>query len=328
MLNLKKLSMLILALATFGLLPLYTQAQETDVSPQEFERLIENAFKVDFRTYVIEQLGLNEDEITRFTPIYLAYMDERADLADERQQLMEEYANEMRESNNNNEKEETADFIENYWEVNINEMELRKDYFDRMEDAISYKDAMAFFLLEEDLSRSLNRVQMQRLVPAVTIIDLPENGMSDNNSSYIDFNIDGKVALDHHFTHQGLTQLVSAADAIARAKNINIPQWEQQKQQILHAADQITQHWRSTDHADKTREAFLMTANVFQTLQQRGNFTALSYEASQLADAARRIDPSVNMTQQSEKVRDYFLRAESLVNTMANRADLDGLSSR
>lgn len=338
MLNYRNLSLLILLLFGFGFSSL--QAQEQDVSAETYERLIENAFKVDFRSYAINRLGLNEAEITAFTPLYMEYMDERADLADKRARLIEEHAEEMSESNSaENKGQETADFVENYWEVDINEMELRKDYFDRMEDAISYEKAMAFFLLEEDLARSLSRVQLQRVVPAVSIIDLPAEGMGStdpnrrNNKngqekSYLDFKIDGEVALDHEFTQRGLKKLVYAAEAIAQAKNIEVPNWKQQKQKILNAADEITRNWRSTEHADKTKKAFKMTAEVFQTLQQRGMFTELYYETNQLTDAASRIDPSVNMTNQPEAVRAYFQRAESLVNAMADRANLNSMSSR
>lgn len=174
MLNNKISLFLLLACLCFGLAPLAAQQQQQqrDVTVEEYERLIQNTFQVNFRTYVVEQLGLNSEQITRFTPLYMEYMDRRADLADKRARLVEEHKDEMSEDDSmEDENEETADFIENYWEVDIAEMELRKDYFDRMEDVISYENAMAFFMLEEDVSRSLRQAQMSAIMPMIIITE-------------------------------------------------------------------------------------------------------------------------------------------------------------
>lgn len=174
MLNNRKVIYLFLLLCLGFTSPLVAQQQDNqrDVTAEEYERLIENTFKVNFRSYVVEQLGLNSEQITDFTPLYMEYMDRRADLADVRARLVEEHKDEMAEDDSvNDENEETADFIENYWEVDIDEMELRKDYFDRMEDVISYENAMAFFLLEEDISRSLRQAQISRMMPMLIITE-------------------------------------------------------------------------------------------------------------------------------------------------------------
>lgn len=373
MLNIKTLS-LILLLVAFGLTSLPAQVNPTtanrDVTAEDYERMIENLFKVQFRSFVIEKLGLNEEQTTRFTPIYLEYMEAKANLADKRMRLVESYQEEMKEDDSTeDEKEETADFIENYWEVDIDAMELRKDYFDRLEDAISYRNAMQFFLMEESIDRMFVRADLTKLVPNAKLLQMPKNQsdrmagqdkqmnnnrMPINRSDDTQMNnqrqtttqprttapsgatadylhIDGTVDLSHSHTRDGLYKLVEAAEAIASAKNITVNNWASTKQNILQKADYITKNWRSLDHADRTKEAFMSLNDVYSDIHQKGNFTGVDNYLNNMKDATGSIDVDVWFTRQPQHFKRYFENAEMLVNEMARQANLSNtgtMSSR
>lgn len=374
MLNFRTLP-LILLLVAFGLTALPAQVNpataERDISAQDYERMIENLFKVQFRAFVIEKLGLSEEQTERFTPIYLEYMEAKANLAGKRMNLVEEYQEEMREDDSpEDEKEETADFIENYWEVDIDEMELRKDYFDRLEDAISYRNAMQFFLMEDQINRMMRRQDLTQVVPNVKMIPLPgsqqqnnmaetkpqapsmpndrmpinrtDDGMNNqrNNANtgtqprsttgkYI--TIDGTIDYSHSHTRDALNKLANAAEALATARNISIDNWASTKQQILQKADHITKNWRALDHADRTKEAFMLLNDTYTDIHQKGNFTGVESYLQAMKSATSAIDVDVWFTRQPEHFKRYFENAEMLVNEMANQANLSStgtMSSR
>jgi hypothetical protein len=104
---------LLIALAFVMGLSTSTYGQsEKDITAEQYERMIENAFEVDLRKVAIQSLDLNEEEITAFTPVYMKYMNEKADLIDRRMKRVEAYEKEMAEDDRAaDEARESARFV-------------------------------------------------------------------------------------------------------------------------------------------------------------------------------------------------------------------------
>ena len=313
-------------LLCMGLLtPALSQQTNENVTAEDYERLIENTFQVDFRALAIKSLDLTTEETKAFTPIYMDYMNAKSELMEKRSNLIAEHRDEMSENNSAaSEADEVADFIENYWETDIAEMELRKDYFDKLEDVIPNQKALKFFLLEDAVRKRLQRMELVEVMPVLLEVQLPELDATQGVSAYNQWmiNIKGNVSLDHQYTHQGLTKLVNAAQQLVQAEKLTIADWMTKKQNILQLADKLTQDPKAVSHANTTRDAFVMTADLFQSIQQQANFAGTQPLVDNLKTAARQIQPSVQLTNQSAKVRSFFETAERLVNTMAERAEL------
>lgn len=161
--------------AFFIALTPFAEAQQastrSDFSAAEQERLLENQYIMDFRKAAYESMMLTEEEIERFDPLYRNYMSRKMDILDERFRLMNNYRaglNEDKQEQKSQDRDElTADFIENYWETKIDEMQLKKNYFDRFENVVSNADAITFFMLEEQLQSEMEEASLIEIVPVM-----------------------------------------------------------------------------------------------------------------------------------------------------------------
>ena len=314
-----------LALTTTSFGQKATTTTTKSPTASDYERIIAANYEVEFRKLAIETLDLTEKETEAFTPIYLAYMNEKSELMERRQKLVDEYKDEMAEDDTaEDEAEETADFIENYWEVDIAEMELRKDYFDKLEDKIPYDKAVTFFLLEEAVESDMQSMAVVNVIPTAIQVRRPYVAYRNQTDAYNTWmiNINGSVELDHAYTRNGLYKLVDAAAAIATSQNVTVTDMDMKAKEIKQLADGLQDNWRSTDHADKARKAFTMTADLMKSIQQKGNFTTLSTSVSDLEKAAKKIDPSVLMTEQADHIYNFFEQAQKVVNAMAKEAQM------
>lgn len=300
-----------------------TNRDQYQVTTEDYERLITAAFKVDFRAFAINRLDLSEEEIIAFTPIYMDYMAAKANILDQRANLVAEHREEMKEDNSeSSEDNEIADFIENYWETDIDAAELKKDYFDKLEDEIPYQKAVAFFALEDAVRNRIERMQLIDIIPmAYTVVAPVETyyvELDDYNQWALTIN--GKVALDHTYTNGGLTKLTKAVDAMASAEGIYIADWKDTKQNLMMWAEQLTENWKSGEHADMTRKAFMTLNEAFKSITDDPRFTGTKKWVNELDATARMIDPAVLMTNQADHVVNYFDQAQSLVNELARQA--------
>jgi hypothetical protein len=247
----------------------------------------------------------------------------KADILDQRANLVAEHREEMKEDNSpKSENNEIADFIENYWETEIAATELKKDYFDKLEDEIPYQKAMAFFSLEDAIRTRLQRMQMINVLPMSYTVVEPINTYYVELDDYNQWalNINGKVSLDHTYTHDGLTKLTKAVDAMASAEGIYVANWKEKKQKVMTWADKLTKNWKSGDHADMTRKAFMSLNEAFKAITDDERFTGTKQWVNKLDATARKIDPAVLMTNQADHVVTYFDQAQSLVNELARQA--------
>lgn len=164
---------------------LVTAQEKHTHNSNDFEAWVNNEFQFDFRKMVDRVLQLDEEQQDKFNRIYLDYLKDQVALAQKQNKLLDEYAEEMKEDDTQeDEAEETADFIEDYWEVSIDQSDLRKDYFDRLEDAIGWKKAFDFFLIENDVRRRLHSVRVYRIFPEVNEFYKGDGyGNADSDSS-------------------------------------------------------------------------------------------------------------------------------------------------
>jgi len=297
---------------------------DKEATAKDYERMIETTFKVEFRELVIETLELDEATIEEFTPLYLNYMESKAELIDERNQLIEEHKGEMSENQSKAQvDDETADFVENYWEIDIDEMQLKKDYFDQFEDIMTYRQAMQFFELEEGFRSRIARAQLIEYVPVLVELEpvyLSYEVEKGDFNNWKTINIDGEVSLDHNFTHDGLTKLLNYASAMVESEGITVPNFQEKKDKILSIADELRTSWTTGDHADMVRKAFNMTASLLGEIREDAGLDVSEEMVQQLEKAAKRINPAELMTAQEEAVYAFFDRAEMLINRLANKA--------
>ena len=86
-----------LALTTTSFGQKATTTTTKSPTASDYERIIAANYEVEFRKLAIETLDLTEKETEAFTPIYLAYMNEKSELMERRQKLVDEYKDEMAE---------------------------------------------------------------------------------------------------------------------------------------------------------------------------------------------------------------------------------------
>lgn len=322
------------------------QAQDKSNQPtlQDYERMLRNEYKMEFREFAIKTLELDKEQILGFDPLYMDYMSKKNKLVQKKFDLLEKFSEEVAEEESMEDKmDEKGDFMENYWEVEIEEMELRKDYFDRMEDEITPDKAFGFFMLEDIAEHGIQKKMVEkRYVPI--IIEVPGQSSSDNSkgnsvpnanpnmnkpidpkyktdidafSKWVQKN-SGKVALDHHYTHDGLKGMVTAVTALAKATNVSESKLNDSRNRIVQIAEQITKDPTSDKHADLVKEAFIKGAEMLKTVQEKSNITSSYYAVNQVEEAARKLDTKKLLTPQAEHVYAYFQKAQMAIDNMAN----------
>lgn len=324
-----------LALAAAFSIPTFAQQTTTNkvadrssnigASAEELETFVDSKIYVESRAQAIRALNLNEEQIEDFTPIHLDYTRAKSAIEDRRKKLVKEYNEEMAEDDTaKDEMNETGDFIENYWELDIAYMELKKDMFDRFEDVITPTKALEFFAMEDMITTRATRKLIMETVPTYGII-VPvsvsyERELNDYRN-WNSLNIDGKVGLSHDFTYNGLTKLLTVADKMVKSENINVTDFTNRKQSIMSKAEMLKSNWKSLKHADYAREAFTMTADLFNDIVMDSRFNTKKAEVSELRTIAESVKPEVKLTDQASTVYRFFNAAEDMVNGLVNQAN-------
>lgn len=296
--------------------------------PQEedFQRMMRNTYNVEMRAVSARALSLTADEIDGFTPVFMDYMKSKDRLTERRLSLVEEYRNEMAEDDTEkDETNETGDFIENYMEIDIAEMELKKDYFDVLEDEIGPMKALRFFELEDQFQNRVKRSMIMDMLPTMTIL-IPNYTTSydremNDYRNWNKINITGNVGVDHNFTYNGLEKLLTAAEAMSNSEGIDVNNFASRKEMVMSKAAQLKKDWKSLNHADLAREAFTATAGVLKDIATDSRFIVRGEWISKLEMQAKAIKPSVKLTDQASEVRAFFQTAELIVNDLVDQAN-------
>ncbi|HKK73796.1 MAG TPA: hypothetical protein VJ953_01880 [Saprospiraceae bacterium] len=163
----KKLLLTLLAMCGL-ILSVRAQAQDYTSTEEKYERYFESKMEMDFRKYAIQSLDLNSEEIEDFDPLFRKYMNKRVDLAENKVELAEIYRDELAEDDTmKDEAKETTRFIEDYWAESIDELDLKRQYFTRFADAVSYEKALKFFLLEDEIEYQILRQTLAEINPFI-----------------------------------------------------------------------------------------------------------------------------------------------------------------
>ncbi len=167
----KLLSVTLLLLFTLTTTFAQVSPKNPDATMEDYERFIDKKLEMNFRLSAMEAINLTSEEISAFNPVFDNYITAKDRLSDKKFKILEAYAEEMREESDADDRaEETSDLIEDYWEAEIAEMELKKDYYDRLEDKIPFQKAIDFFLYEETVE---NDMKYDILVPTMpTVINI------------------------------------------------------------------------------------------------------------------------------------------------------------
>ncbi|MEM9887036.1 MAG: hypothetical protein AAF849_14170 [Bacteroidota bacterium] len=161
---------------------------------EDYEQYFDAKLRMDYRNATIEALNLTKEETVAFDPVFKNYMRAKRNLTEKKLDLVEDFKAEIAEDDSfENEQEDRADFIEDYWELAIDEMKLRKDYFDILEDKIAVDKAARFFLWEESMDTRMQRTNMIEVFPIIIKLNDLE-GQSYNSNSEEQMNKKGKQA--------------------------------------------------------------------------------------------------------------------------------------
>lgn len=120
----------------------------------------------------------------------------------------------------------------------------------------------------------------------------------------------GEMGLHHEFSHEALTYLASATEAVASAYNVDA---SDNVSRVKTLADEITKDPYATDHADKIRMAALMITETMENVGDRGFGDSLDDEIEALRKEAQAINSKTLTLNQKEDVRSYFAAARTIL---------------
>lgn len=290
-----------------------------------YERMLKAKYNIELRKVAGEALELTEEQMSDFTPILMDYLRAKEDLMERRNKLVSKYKSEMKEDDTiKDEMNETGDFIENYWEADIAEMELKKDYFDRFEDAITPTKAIRFFTIEQMFQDRIQRTMLIERLPEMIFLEPVTYSYDVDIKDFAKWkkvNIDGKVGLDHEFTYTGLEKLLKAAESMVVAEGIFVPDFTAKKTAIMEKATMLKTDWKSTKHADHARDAFQHTAKVLAEIASNERFDVSDAWVTNLEAKANMIEDKTLLTDQASTVYSFFDTAEAIVNELVAQAN-------
>lgn len=294
----------------------------------KYQKMVRGQYEVDMRKLVFESLHLNEMEITKMDPLFTQYLSDKQKFTQRREMLVKEYAEEMKEDDTaKDEANETGDFVENYWETKIDEMELKKDYFDRFEDIIGSARSLELFNIEGMYANRIARMAMLKSLPNQPTIYLLEPVSYSYDRQVNDYNnwrrvnINGSVSVDHNYTYNGLSKLMMATEAMVDAEGISVMNFHDKKKEIMTLAGDMKKNWKSLDHADMARMAFTKTAGIITEIAKDSRFTVDQKWLSKLNDQAKMIKPNVKLTEQGPAVDMFFETASYVLNNLVDQAN-------
>ena len=123
---------------------------------------------------------------------------------------------------------------------------------------------------------------------------------------------DGKMTLDHEYSHNALTKLIDATQEMSSKAGFD------SKIDLDNArkyADEITKNPDATNHADNIKKASDMISTVLQKLQQ-SKFPDLKSEADKVKMSSDAINVKELALNQKEKIKGFFDNAADLLDKM------------
>jgi len=333
--------LLILLALTIGGAPVIHAQEMASVSKSDYERMMEKRLEVNFRNYAIKTLSLSETETNAFDDIFFEYMNDKDDIIDTKYSLLDEYVASAK-TNDELDDETTADFIENYWESEIDEMQIEKDYFDRLEDEIGVKKATNFFLLEDAVQNRLKNSMYAKNMPLLIEIERfsvfddgkKKKWMEKQDStpkrkntaqsmktkaavrSYVEWAKSSdpkKVAYSNDYVGTGIKALAGATLAVYDASDWEVDNMKVRIDNLMRIADQLSETDVTTEKADIATVAFKDAASIFYDLQINNDLGYVEIETEELGRLANDVFSTQLLEDQADDVYSFFKQAASVL---------------
>lgn len=188
-------------------------------------------------------------------------MNEKVDLIDCCMKWVEVYEKEMVEDDCVvDEVCESVWFVKDYWGIDIDEFQLKNEYYDKFVDVIIYDEVVCFFDIEEFFCSCMvcvvlvNVVLMMIYFEFIMIVYKIEKEFFDNWKS---INIDGEVGFDYIFIYDGLIKLMDYVDVMVIIEGIEVDNFEQCKFDILNIVDKLIKNWIFIKYVDWIKKVFM-----------------------------------------------------------------------
>lgn len=330
-----KLSFIIMILLGSMTFAFAQETKKSDATQEDYEKLIENSLDVQFRNYAIETMGLNAEDTEAFDPIYRDYMRDKGKLIEKKYKMIDEYKEEMAEDDRRkDELNETGEFIEDFWQIDIDMAQMRNNYYDKLENKIGPFKAMEFFLIEQSAENRMQTIRLVEVMPMLSYFDYSNARNAKSNSkawssydkeykTYRNWTMknDGNMSLSHDYTHNGIDQLAKTIYALSQANGINAEQMKSQKQSAMKMADRLQHNPKSTDHADIARKTFLNLATMLEKVQQSNGTSSTKDSVMKVKEAAKAIDADQLLTKQGSEVSNFFSAAEKALSQFSETSE-------
>lgn len=146
------------------------------------------------------------------------------------------------------------------------------------------------------------------------------NTMAQPVSSYVEWCSNmpqNEMGLDHEFTRNGLESMANALAAVAeKVPSVNQQQVNQKLIRMRENAGTITENWESTFHANKIKQAFQASTDVFEALQQ-SSFPDLQSDVQEIRQMVNQMDTKTLTLNQKNKVKDVFRLSADVLQKMS-----------
>ncbi|OAV42794.1 hypothetical protein [Lewinella sp. 4G2] len=125
--------------------------------------------------------------------------------------------------------------------------------------------------------------------------------------------MEGEMGLDHEFSHNAITYLAEATEAIADAYDVNLTDNTERAKQL---ADEITVDPYATNHAEKIRMAAINITESLERIDATAFNNMNSAHIETIREEAQAIDGATLTLNQKEDVRGFLKAANKLMMKM------------
>lgn len=169
--------------------------------------------------------------------------------------------------------------------------------------------AIWFFFLRDEGIETTDEIDS---ATTTELMDEPEyNGAVAEYVTFIESDPNA-MGLDHEFSHEAISKLTDAVEAVAIKANYDARADIDQAKQY---ADMITDDPMDVTHSDQIRKAANVLSASLLNLQ-RAKYPEMEAEANSVVTAASKIDPAVLTLDQKDAVKTFFREAASLLTKM------------
>ncbi len=126
---------------------------------------------------------------------------------------------------------------------------------------------------------------------------------------------DAEMGLEHVYSHNALSKLIDATEAVANTLNVDI---SADLETARSNAGSIEDDTYEVDHADKIKSAGNIVVQALTKIQMQ-RFPDLAESCSELQNSVMAIAPGTQTLEQKAAVKNFFDQAGELLTNMKNR---------